>query len=439
MPTTPRQNPSSIRNSTEQKLSEERLRLLTRAIDQCPFSILIADAQARIEHVNPCFERITGYSAAEARGRNAGFIRSGEHTVGFYEELWNTISSGHEWAGEFHNRKKNGELHWERALIFPVRDEHGTITHFLSIKVDITERKREEAGRCEMASRLLITQNIELVGRLGAGIAHEINTPAQYISDNTNFLSDSFQQLARFFEATRNLRLRAATVPELAADATALAEVEQAVELEYLTREIPCALEQTLQGLGQIKRIVASLKEFSHPVGGKKGRANLNRTIETIVAVSRHEWKSVAELVVELDPNLPGVPCAEDEINQAVLHLIVNAAHAVEDANARLGRSLGRITIRTYTCADFAITEFEDTGTGILPENHQHIFQPFFTTKAIGKGSGLGLSIVRNIVVNGHRGQVDFTTELGKGSTFRIALPICQATNPAPPFSPSLK
>jgi len=118
-----------------------------------------------------------------------------------------------------------------------------------------------------MTSRLLMTQTIESVGRLGAGIAHEINTPSQYISDNTSFLSVSFQQFARFFAATRNLRLHAATVPELAADAAALAEVEQAVGLEYLIGEIPCAIEQTLQGLGQIKRIVTSLKEFSHPVG----------------------------------------------------------------------------------------------------------------------------------------------------------------------------
>ena len=168
---------------------------------------------------------------------------------------------------------------------------------------------------------------------------------------------------------------------------------------------------------------MSSLKEYSHPNQAERSGANLNKAIETVVAVSRHEWKYVADVVTEFDPKLPQVDCVLDEINQAVLNLVINAAHAIGDAIKQRGLKRGTITIRTRQEPGWAVVEVEDTGTGIPPEVRNKIFDPFFTTKGIGKGTGQGLAIVQAVIVKGHSGKIDFITEVGKGTTFRIFLP----------------
>ena len=155
------------------------------------------------------------------------------------------------------------------------------------------------------------------------------------------------------------------------------------------------------------------------------------------MAVSRHEWKYVADVTTELDPALPSVPCVLDEFNQVILNLIVNAAHAIADALPQRGEERGRIVLRTRHEAGWAFVEIEDTGTGITPELHDKIFEPFFTTKALGRGTGQGLAIVHNVIVKQHGGRIDFTTEVGRGTTFRIALPLPPETGPDPAVATS--
>jgi signal transduction histidine kinase len=237
-------------------------------------------------------------------------------------------------------------------------------------------------------------------------------------------MEGGFQQIAATIGAYRKLSDLSGAIPELAQTLKEIRELEEASDVQYLLKEIPQAIEQSLDGLSRIRRIVSSLKEFSHPNKAEKSSADINKAIETTAAVSRHEWKYVAELVTELDPQMPGVPCVLDEFNQAMLNLVINAAHAVGDANTERGVSLGKITIRTRTEPGWAVIEVEDTGTGI-PENiRSRIFEPFFTTKGIGKGTGQGLSVVHAVIVKGHGGRVDVTTEVGKGTTFRIFLPM---------------
>ena len=257
---------------------------------------------------------------------------------------------------------------------------------------------------------------------MAAGIAHEINTPSQYITDNIRFLRDAFAELAPLLSELGGFLAR----PEVQSceAAAALVKRAEAVDASYYIEEIPRTCEQSLEGLGRIARIVRSLKEFSHPGAPELTPSNINRTVENVVAVSRDEWKYVAEVVLDLDPDLPEVPCIVDSFGQAVLNLIVNAAHSIEDAIKTRRAERGTITVRTRRAGDCAVVEVADTGTGIPAAIRARVFEPFFTTKTLGRGTGQGLAIVQRIIVHDHRGAVDFETDEGRGSVFRLSLPL---------------
>ncbi|MBK8475507.1 MAG: PAS domain S-box protein [Opitutaceae bacterium] len=427
---------------TARKQNEERLRKLTRAVDQSPVAIVITDPAGRIEYVNPYFERVTGYTVAEALGQTPRMLKSGAHPREFYQSLWETIASGHDWTGELQNRRKDGNLFWERATISAVRDETGEITNYIAVKEDISEHRRAEAEKRALEAQLEFAHKLESVGRLSAGIAHEINTPGQFIADNLRFLSLSFQQLARYFAAVQDLRERAAALPQLQPELAALAEVDTEIELDFLRQEIPNCLTQSLDGTAHISRIIGALKDFAHPHAAGRSPADLAHLIETAAAVSRHEWKHVAEFTTEFDPQLPPVPVLVDEFNQAILNLIINAAHAIAAALKQRGGTKGRITARTRATPTLAIIEIEDTGTGIPEAARPHLFEPFFSTKGPGGGTGQGLHVVAR-VVHRHGGHIVFTTEVDRGTTFRLLLPLeaLPSATPAPDsgarFSPA--
>ena len=186
-----------------------------------------------------------------------------------------------------------------------------------------------------------------------------------------------------------------------------------------------------MEGLNRVASIVHSLKEFAHPKSPELTPVDLNRIIETSLIVSRHEWKYVAEVVTELAPDLPPVPCVADEFNQVILNLVINAAHAIGDALKARGGDRGKIFVRTRHEAPWAIVEVEDTGTGIPDEVRDRVFEPFFTTKAVGKGTGQGLAIVHAVVVKHHHGTIDLTTKPGRGTTFTIRLPLTKSLSAA--------
>jgi len=313
---------------------------------------------------------------------------------------------------------------WVSTSKFPLCDSSGAVAGTFGISRDITEAKLAESARQEMETQLLLAQKMESIGHLAAGIAHEVNTPTQFIADNTHFLTDAFARYEAVITRFRALRDAAAQHPDCDAAVKAVAAAEQEAEMDYLLGEIPRCLQQTLDGLTRVTRIVCSLKEFAHPNSPELAPADLNRVIETSLVVSRHEWKYVAELATELDANLPLVPCVVDELNQVLLNLIINAAHAIGDALKQRGGERGKITVRTRHEAPYAVLEVEDTGTGIPEEIRDRIFEPFFTTKPLGKGTGQGLAIVRTVVVTHHHGTIDLVTEPGRGTKFVIKLPL---------------
>ncbi|MES1183287.1 MAG: ATP-binding protein [Myxococcales bacterium] len=275
--------------------------------------------------------------------------------------------------------------------------------------------------------KLLQAQKLQAVGQLAAGIAHEVNTPAQYVTDNVSFLQRAFDKLLRLIEAQANVveAVRAGDVTPSALEPVDAARA--AAKLDYLSRQVPRAIEQSLAGLGQVSSIVKAMKEFSHPSGTEKQPFDIHDVIESTSIVAKSEWKYVAELELDFDWNLPPVLLLRNEFSQVLLNLIVNAAHAIA-ASLPVGSSdKGKIVISTKALGPQVEIRIKDSGTGIPAAVRPRIFEPFFTTKEVGKGTGQGLAIAYSVVVDKHGGSISFETEEGQGTTFIIALPLARA------------
>jgi len=318
--------------------------------------------------------------------------------------------------------RKDGSKIWTAMSVRAIR-ENGAVVRYEGMCEDITERNL-------LRQQLFQAQKLESVGQLAAGIAHEINTPTQYIGDNVRFLKDAFQDLADLLQHYQRL-LSAAKQNTLSSET--ILEVEQAVEhtdAGYLLDEIPKAITQTLEGVGRVATLVSAMKEFSHPGTKEKIPLDLNHAIDSTITVARNEWKYVATLETDFDPKLPLVSCLPGEFNQVILNLIVNAAHAIADVLPKGSSQMGKITVQTRGFSDWAEIRIQDSGSGIPKDVQPRIFDPFFTTKEIGKGTGQGLAIARSVVVDKHGGSISFETEEAKGTTFIIRLPYQGKTLP---------
>jgi len=405
----------TFRDITERRRDEAVLRQLSLAVEQSPVSIMITDPDGRITYVNPRFTEWTGYSLGEVSGRNPRLLKSGYTSPDEYKKLWQEITQGGVWRGEFRNRRKNGEFYWESVVITPIKDAQGAISRFLAVKEDITERKL-------MESQLRQAQKLEAIGQLAAGIAHEINTPTQFASDNLTFLRDSWESLSAVLEAYRSAIADAMGSGLTEQTWSVIREAERKEDLEFIASEIPRAIEQALDGVQRVARIVRAMKEFSHPDSGEKAPVDINKAIETTITVARNEWKYVAEIETRFCPGLPLVPCHAGELNQVILNLIVNAAHAIKD-KVKDGPK-GAITVRTGVQGEFAEIAVTDTGSGIPEAIRSKVFDPFFTTKEVGKGTGQDLALAHSIIVKKYTGKIWFETEIGQGTTFFIHLPL---------------
>jgi len=398
--------------------------------ENSPEGIFQSTREGRFITANPALASICGYASQRELIEQMTDIQAQLYAAPSrlkeFQKLLQEQGVVHEFESEI--KCKDGSRKWISETACRVTKLDGSLLHYQGFVVDITAQKKAEKDRSLIEVQLRQAQKLESVGQLAAGIAHEINTPIQYIGDNIQFIEESFADLTGLLQAYRKLAsaVQSNTVtPELVA---AVESSMAKADVDYLSKEIPAAVQQSLQGVRHVSHIVNAMKEFSHPGSKEKTALDLNHAIETTVTVARGEWKYVAEVETEFAPGLPSVQCLAGEFNQVILNLIINAAHAIRDVVKHVEGSKGTIHISTRLDKEWVEIRISDTGTGIPEEIRHRIFDPFFTTKEVGKGTGQGLAIARSVVVDKHGGTLTFESEVGRGTSFILRLPVADAT-----------
>ncbi len=304
----------------------------------------------------------------------------------------------------------------------PIYKTNNDLLGYVIVFRDITETTRQEAQQA-------LSQKLESIGQLAAGIAHEINSPMQYINDNIHLLREAFEQIVDYHVFCRIfLEEQAAEHPVPGNDLSArLQKHEESYDLDLLLPEVPRAIEEALDGIERVTHLIKDMNEFIHPGGHKLVEANINRAVERVVAITKNEWKKVAEITCKLAVNLPPVSCDITKINQVLLNILINAIQAIDGDVRTDGQKgvagRGQINIKTGMDKEGVFIIIQDDGPGIREEHRDRIFDPFFTTKEVGEGTGQGLPIAHNIIVNNHGGSLQLETAPGEGTSFVIKLP----------------
>lgn len=422
-----------LRDITDRKAAEQQLKRLhlfnKMILDSAGEGIVGIDRKGAVAFVNPAAEQMFGRTSTEMVG---GSLHSlAHHSHANHEAYLSSECPVQMTLSEGAVQRVDREVFWRKDgtsfpveyVATPMREDQEIIGAVLTFQ-DITQR---QALECQLVQ----AQKLESIGQLAAGIAHEINTPTQFIGDNLRFLDEAFGDLRPHLQATICQPVTAGS-PDTAGVPLPepLGHLEKA-DLEYLAEEVPKAISQSLEGVERVAKIVRSMKEFSHPGGDEMQTVDLNRAIESTLTVCRNEWKYVADVITDLDPHLPSVTCLPGECNQVFLNLIINAAHAIAEANSETPGEKGTITVSTRTDGDWVAITIADTGTGIPEGARMKVFDPFFTTKQVGRGTGQGLAIARSVVVDKHGGNLSFETELGRGTSFLVRFPRSQSQSSA--------
>jgi PAS domain S-box-containing protein len=408
---------------TGHKQAESAHAFLASIVDSSDDSIIGSDIAGTILSWNDGAEKLFGYTREEAIGKSVTILFPPDLRPDYLKTTLNKVGQLREVKRFETVRMAKGGIPIDVSVILsPIRDTTGTVRGLSGIYRDIRDRKQADKQREIMEVQLRHAQKLESVGRLAAGVAHEINTPVQFVSDSVYFVRDGLKNVFDLIVEYQTECKAAADGSNVGKMVAQINRVEQDVDLPYLLEQLPKALDRALDGLDRVAVIVRSMKEFAHPDQTEKTTVDLNRSIASTLTVARNEYKYVADLETEFG-DIPGVTCNVGEINQVVLNLVVNAAHAIADVVAGTEEK-GRIRIKTWHEEDEAVITIADTGGGIPAEIRGRIFDPFFTTKEVGRGTGQGLTIARAVIVDKHGGALDFETEVGRGTTFLIRLPI---------------
>jgi two-component system, NtrC family, sensor kinase len=373
-------------------------------LDVMPGALVVIDSVGTIRRVNRSTLELLGYAKDELTGQPAERVFGPASSSGQTPRL---VRREADWLGA----SGSGV-----PVLVSISEQSarggGADGSTICIGVDLRERKQLEV-------ELRHAQKLESVGQLAAGIAHEINTPMQFIGDNVHFVGEALSGLLKLIDSYEQLL---AAGPKLSREQKAeLEKMRDEANLDFVRQRGPRAIERTLMGVGRVSQIVAAMKAFSHP-HDEKAPVDLNKAVETTLTVAHSEYKYVAEAELELG-DIPLVVCHGGDINQVLLNLVVNAAHAIDAARTKAD-PLGKIRIKTAHEANVVTLSVSDTGGGIPEAIRERIFDPFFTTKQVGKGTGQGLTLAHTIVVKKHGGQLSFETQTGRGTVFSIRLPV---------------
>ncbi|MEZ6004044.1 MAG: PAS domain-containing protein [Planctomycetota bacterium] len=409
------------RLAMQREIAAERS-LLMEIINTIPYFVFWKDLDGRYGGANRAFAGMGGLTPQEIVGKDDYEMPWAALAEDYRRDDKGVSDSG---VAKMHIQETvqnaDGTVSYVDTSKMPLRSTDGKVVGVLGIFADMTEQRALEA-------QLAHASKLESIGQLAAGIAHEINTPTQYVGDNTRFLMECYEDATPVFHWALELHKahQAGEVPEFLWDK--LRKSLDQADLDYLIQEVPQAFSQSLSGIDRVRRIVQAMKEFSHPGSGEKTSIDLNREIESTITVAMNEWKYVADMVRDFDLDLPRVICLPGEFNQVVLNIIVNAAHAIQDKVGGTGEK-GAITLQTRVEGEFVVLRISDTGGGIPEGIRNKIFDPFFTTKEVGRGTGQGLAIAHNVIVNKLGGKIDFQSEMGVGTTFIIQLPLHPQVN----------
>lgn len=385
-------------------------------VDTAADGIVTIDESGIVEWMNPSAERIFEQNASDVVGRHISSLIPGFPTANKSPD--DEVADSGWTSGGDHEHEMIGNR--SDSAEFPIAVSIGEVT--IGKGVVYTAIVRDMTRRRQLETQLAHALKMESVGQLAAGIAHEINTPIQYVNDNAQFLRGAFQSLQSMFDLYEQLAKQCSTGEATQELLREIESVRVESDLDFLKAEIPKAVQETIEGSGRVSKIVRAMREFSHPGSKAKAEVDLNQAIESTIVVARNEWKYVAELVTDFDPELPPVHCLRDELNQAILNLIVNAAHAISERNDA-SNEVGEIRISTRHIDGYAEIRVSDTGVGIPNNIRRRVFDPFFTTKPVGKGTGQGLAVVYSVIVEKHDGTIDFESQPGVGTTFRLQIP----------------
>jgi Amt family ammonium transporter len=387
-----------------------------------PVGIFNLDAEGNCQFVNPAWCDIFQTTAEDFSNQNWSTFDSEDQRKKLLQQLALRIAEGHNIEEEIQFPGQDGD---ERFVHIQAVSEFDNSAHRIGCVgtvTDITQRR-------QMESLLRNSQKMESVGKMAAGIAHEINSPLQFVGTNTAFVQEAFRDFLTLQKLYTQLiaELRSGKQTD-----SLMAEIEELCneyDIEFLTDEVPCAIEQTIDGIDRVARIVSAMREFAHPGKSEMAAIDLNHAIENVIVMTKNEWKLHANVSTDLATDLPAVQCVESELHQVLTILIVNAAQAIDEqlkASGAANDERGDISIATALHSQQVSIRIQDSGTGIPEELRDKVFDLFFTTKEVGSGSGQGLSIAYNIIVNKHQGKIDIESEPGQGTCFVITLPLEQ-------------
>jgi signal transduction histidine kinase len=393
--------------------------VLEDAVNSVAEGIAIVDAHGKLKHINLAFSALLPCDHNNSPPSNNKFHCCGDETP-ILKELNTLLQSGQADEGEAQWTVKQPDGRCILNSRSPLQSGG-----WVFVKTDVTPIYKAQERERELERELLQAHKLEALGTMAGGIAHEINTPIHYIGDNLRFFSRAAETLLNIIAVHNALLTKVDAANLFPEEVKTCRNCQDDSDLEFLSEEILDAAEQSLDGVERVATIVLAMKEFSHPTCKAKTQVDLNRIIERTKTVCQNEWKHVAEVVLNLDPDLPPIMANEGELNQVMLNLIVNAAQAIAESKGQnKDPGKGTITVRTRTNNATIRVEVEDTGPGVPAHLCERIFEPFFTTKAVGKGSGQGLALCRDMIVNKHMGRFWLKSPETGGAVFIFTLPI---------------